>query len=269
MTNPGMPQRGYAAPLSPTGDASLYGAPPWHFMGRVATVYLRCDPDWIRAHVPPPLIPIVQPIVRVSVYDMSCDYGLGESFRTRHPEESSFREGGVSLFVEHEGVAGHYCAFIWCDNDAEIAVGREMYGWPQRYGQFAITRPPHRRDWRPGDVLVGRASRYGRQVFDLEMEIERSGDVDVGVPAFQNFYTMTALPSPEAGGGVTHTVVCTAMQDIRIDDLWAGRGRVVFHAPELAGLATAQPIGARLHDVAWAKPYGKVVHRAIVPVEGQ
>ena len=252
---------GYAAPLDPRGVASLYGPPPWHFMGRVITVYLRCDPAWIAAHVPPPLAPIAEPVLRVSVYDMACDYGLGEDFIAMRPEESSFREGGVSLFVTHRGVPGHYSAFIWCDNDAEIAVGREMYGWPQRYGQFAITKPPYRRAWRPGDKVIGRASRYGRPVFDLEMTVERPGDVDVGMPPFQSFYTMTALPSPEEGGGVTRTVVCTTMDTIRIDDLCSGSGRVTVHAPELQGLANAVPIGARMHDVAWAKPYGKIVHR--------
>ncbi len=260
--------RGFAAPLDPHGRASLYGPPPWHFMGRVITVFVQADPDWIRMHVPAPLKPVAAPIVRVSVYEISCDYGLGEAFIARHPEESTFHEGSVALYVEHEDVAGHYSPYIWCDNDAEIAVGREMYGWPQRLAQFAITRPPHRRSWRAGDVAVGRVSRYGRQLYDLEMTVARAGDVDVGVPGFRHFYTMTVLPSPEAGGGVTRTLVCTAMHDVRIDDVWSGSAQVHFHAPELAGLAGAKPIAARLHDVAWVKPYGKIVHRAVVAAEG-
>lgn len=264
----GLVPHGFAAPLDPHGRASLYGPPPWQFMGRVITVYLRADPQWIRAQVPAPLEPIDLPIVRVSVYENSCDYGLGEAFIARHPEESTFHEGSVALYARHEGVAGHYSPFIWCDNDAEIAVGREMYGWPQRLAQFAITRPPHRRSWRAGDVAVGRVSRYGRQLYDLEMTVERAGDVDVGVPGFQHFFTMTVLPGPEAGAGVSRTLVCTAMQDVRIDDVWSGRARAHFHAPELVALNDAQPIAARLHDVAWVKPYGRIVHRAIVPVAG-
>lgn len=256
--------RGFAAPLDPHGRASLYGAPPWHFAGRVITVVLRVDPAWIAAHVPAPLAPIAENILRVSVYDMSCDYGLGETFRVEHPEESCFREGGVSLFVQHGGVTGHYCAYIWCDNDAEIAIGREMYGWPQRYGQFAITPRPHCRAWQPGDRVVGRASRYGREVFDLEVTAERPSDLDLGLPAFENFYTMTALPSPEAGGGVARTVVCTKMEGIRIQDLWSGPAKIRFHAPELQALNEAKVVGGRMHEVAWAKPFGKIVHHEVV-----
>jgi len=257
--------RGYAAPLDPRGVSTLYGPPPWHFRGRLATVYLRCDPAWIAAQVPAPLKPAAGPIARLSIYDMECDYGLGPDFVARRPEEAQFREGGVSLFVEHDGLPGLWSAFIWCDNDSEIAVGREMYGWPQRLGQFTLTRKPFRRDWRPGDVMVGRCSRYGRPVYDLEVDVERAGDVDLALPAFADFYTMTALPSPEAGGGVTRTIVRTRMEDVKLEDIWSGRGAATVHVPELAGLANAEPLGARLHDVSWTKPYGRIVHRETVP----
>lgn len=257
--------KGYAAPLDPRGTASLYGPPPWHFHGRMLTVFLRADPAALAAHVPAPLVPYSQPIVRVSTYEMACDYGLGPQFAVRRPELAHFCETGVSLFVEHDGIRGNYCAFIWCDGDAEIAVGREMYGWPQVLGQMWLTRPPHGRSWRRGDEMASLVSRAGRPVLEVLATLEREGDLDLGLPPFLDFYTMTVLPSPERPE-LERRIVRTRMHDVQLDEPWSGSARIVFHAPELAWLANAQVLGARTNRIAWAKPYGIVIHREIAPL---
>ncbi|MFN0301885.1 MAG: acetoacetate decarboxylase family protein [Burkholderiales bacterium] len=264
---PNDPLRGFAAPLEPGGQASLYGPPPWRFHGRMLTVFLRADPREFAARIPAPLRGHTDPILRVSSYEMVCDYGFGPAFTARHPELAHFRETGVSLFVDHAGVGGHYCAFIWCDGDAEIAVGREMYGWPQVSGQMWLTRPPHGRSWRAGDEIASLVSRAGRPVLEILATLERPGDVDLGLPLFQDFYTMTVLPSPERPE-VERRITCTRMLDVQIDDAWSGSANIRFHAPELAWLEHAIVLGARTNLIAWTKPYGKVIHREVVPVGG-
>lgn len=256
--------RGYAAPLDPQGGASLYGPPPWHFHGRMLSVFLRADPKLLAAHVPSPLVPYAKPYVRVSTYEMVCDYGLGREFAVRRPELAHFCETGISLFVEHKGVRGNYCAFIWCDGDAEIAVGREMYGWPQVRGQMWLTRPPHGRSWRKGDEIASLVSRAGRTVLEILATVERKGDLDLELPPFLDFYTMTVLPSPERPEA-ERRIVRTRMQHVRLDGIWSGRASVKFHASELAWLANAEVLGARTNQVAWVKPYGAIVHRDNLP----
>jgi hypothetical protein len=256
--------RGYAAPLDPRGSASLYGPPPWHFNGRMLTAFLRASPEALAARIPPPLVPYAKPYVRVSTYEMVCDYGLGSDFAARRPELAHFCETAVSLFVEHEGVPGNYCAFIWCDSDAEIAVGREMYGWPQVMGKMWLTRPPHGRSWREGDEIATLVSRAGRAVLEVLARVERAGDLDLGLPPFLDFYTMTVLPSPERPE-IERRIVRTRMQDARFDGIWSGRATVKFHAPELDWLTNAEVLGARANQVAWTKPYGAVIHREILP----
>lgn len=255
---------GYAAPLDPQGRASLYGPPPWHFHGRMLTVFLRADAKAVAAHVPPPLAPYAKPYVRVSTYEMVCDYGLGSQFAARRPELAHFSETAVSLFVEHEGTRGNYCAFIWCDGDAEIAVGREMYGWPQLLGQIWLTRPPHGRAWREGDEIASLVSRAGRTVLEMLATVEREGDLELGLPPFLDFHTMSVLPSPERLE-VERRIVRTRMQDVRLTGIWSGRAAVKFHAPELAWLVAAEVLGARTNEVAWTKPYGTIVHRETFP----
>jgi acetoacetate decarboxylase len=256
--------RGFSAPLSPDGKASLYGPPPWRFHGRMLTVFLRADAHAFARHVPSPLAPYAQPIVRVSTYEMACDYGFGPGFAARRPELANFCETGVSLFVEHAGVRGNYCAFIWCDGDAEIAVGRELYGWPQVLGEMWLTRPPLGRSWRPGDEIASLVSRAGRPVLEILATIERSGDLALGLPPFLDFYTMTALPSPERPE-VERRIVRTRMLDVALEDPWSGSARVEFHAPELAWLQNAEILGARTNLIGWSKPFGEVVSREVVP----
>ncbi len=257
--------RGYAAPLNPGGDASLYGPPPWHFRGRMLTLFLRADPQAIAAHVPAPLAPYTKPYVRVSTYEMVCDYGLGADFAARRPELAHFCETGVSLFVEHGGLLGNYCAFIWCDGDAEISVGREMYGWPQLLGKMWLTRPPYGRTWRPGDEIASLVSRAGRTILETLATVERDGDLALDLPPFLDFYTMTVLPSPERAE-TERRIVRTRMQEMRQDGMWSGRASAKFHAPELAWLRDAEVLGARTNLVSWAKPYGTVIHREVNPV---
>ncbi len=167
--------------------------------------------------------------------------------------------------MEHAGIGGHYCAFIWCDGDAEIAVGREMYGWPQVTGQMWLTRPPHGRSWRAGDEIASLVSRAGRPVLEILATLERPGDLDLGLPLFQDFYTMTVLPSPERPEA-ERRITCTRMLDVQLDEPWSGRANIRFHAPELAWLEHATVLGARTNRIAWTKPYGKVIHREVVPV---
>jgi acetoacetate decarboxylase len=257
--------KGYAAPLDPKGIATLYGPPPWHFQGRMLTVFLRADPKDVSAHVPAPLVPFAQPYVRVSTYEMVCDYGFGAQFMARRPELAHFCETGVSLFVEHEGVRGNYCAFIWCDGDAEISIGREMYGWPQVLGKMWLTRPPHGRTWRPGDEIASLVSRAGRTVLEMLATLERAGDLDLGLPPFEEFYTMTVLPHPERAE-TERRITRTRMTDVRLDDLWSGKAAVRFHAPELDWLNRAEVLGARANHVTWKKPYGRVISREVKPL---
>jgi acetoacetate decarboxylase len=259
--------RGYAAPHDPTGRFSLYGPPPWRFHGRILSVFLGCDPEWLARMVPAPLLPYTPAIARLSIYELTCDYGLGDEFVATRPELANFREGGLSLYVTHHGRPGLWSAFIWCDNDAEIAVGRELYGWPQLSGQFAMTARPYRRSWRAGDTLTALASRHGRPLFELGLDVARRGDVDLALPPFNDFYTMRVIPGITAEEGVTRTLVCTRMSEISVEELWSGTGRIRIDCPELAPLATARVLGARTHDLAWTKPHGEVVHRDTLPLD--
>lgn len=252
--------RGFCSPLDPTGQAALYGPPPWRFRGRSLTVLARCEPGAIAALTPAPLAPMDGDLVRFTVHELVCDLGFGRAFADRHPERSRVREAVVAICARHEGVPGFYDPFLWCDSDAEIAVGREMFGWPQVGADLWLTPPDPVEGLRAGDALVGRVARLGRPVLDLEIAVTGPGDLPAAAPAFATFYTMRVIPDP-AGGPTIREVYASEMQDVRIGAPMRGEGRLSLQAPELAALRPREIVGARANAIAWTKHASRRIAR--------
>jgi acetoacetate decarboxylase len=245
-------QGGFSAPLDPSGEAALYGPPPWRFRGRSMTVVVQCDPQAVAALTPPPLTPIPGAPVRFTVHDLVCDIGLGPDFAACNPERTQVREAVVAIAATHQGRAGFYDPFLWCDSDAEIAVGREMFGWPQKAADIWMTPPDPIHGLRQGDRLTAKVARLGRPVFEIAIDLDGPGDLPGSVPAFTTFYTMRVLPDP-AGGPTTAQVYTSDMEEIAVHAPFAGQGLLSVHAPELAALRPAATGPARANAIAWTK----------------
>lgn len=252
--------RNFAAPHDPTGAASLYGPPPWRFVGRSLTVLAQCPREAVASLVPEPLMPAGDPIVRFSVHALQCDLGFGWAFAQDHPERSQFHEAVVGIAVRHGDAFGYWDPFLWCDSDAELAVGREMYGWPQRLGTIALTHPHPRHGWRIGESGTGLVSRLGRPVFEARVTIERQGDLTTTTPPFSEFFTERILPDPVTGTA-TRELFVSRMEDTQVDGVWSGTATLALHAPELQPLAPFTVLGGRLNTVSWTKNHARLVAR--------
>lgn len=239
--------------------AGLYGAPPWRFAGRSITVLARCDAAGIAALTPVPLAPWGDAVVRFSVHDLVCDLGRGWAWAQANPAESCFREAVIGIAVEHRGRIGFWDPFLWTDSDAEMAVGREFYGWPQRLGRIDMTPPHPLLGWRDGDLAAGRVSRLGAPAFDLSVRLEREGPPDVKQPPFEGFFLERILPDPVDAARL-HQVFFARMQDVTTQGIRSGPATLALHAPELAGLGAPQPLGGQVHAVSWTKALAEHVH---------
>ena len=256
--------RGFSLPQDSTGELALYGPPPWHFEGVSASIFLSYDSQRAAALVPPPLKLFGDPVARLSVHDLVCDYGLGEEFVQRNPDIALLGEAVVGFLVEHDGVVGQWCPYLWCTTDAEFAVGREFYGWSQQIGEMCLTRKPFR-GWRSGDAISGLVSRGNRAVFELEISLDNTGEDPREMFPTQStanhHYTQTALPDPVEPEIIRRRLYRTAMQDVEISDTWFGTGQVQIAAPELEFLVDSVPLGGRWSTISWTKPYpDQLVH---------
>lgn len=122
----------YAMPL--TNPA--YPPGPYRFIDReYVIISYRTDPEALRAVVPEPL-EIVDPVVKYEFIKMPDSTGFGD-----------YTESGQVIPVRFNGAEGVYVHAMYLDDDAPIAGGREIWGFPKK---LAFPKLVHE-----GEVIVG------------------------------------------------------------------------------------------------------------------
>jgi acetoacetate decarboxylase len=122
----------YAMPL--TNPAFPRG--PYRFTDReYVIITYRTDPAALAAVVPEPL-EIVEPVVKYEFIRMPNSTGFGD-----------YTESGQVIPVRFEGADGVYVHAMYLDDDAPIAGGRELWGFPKKLASPKIQHE--------GEVIVG------------------------------------------------------------------------------------------------------------------
>ena len=117
-------RRAFAMPL--TNPAFPPG--PYRFVNReFLIIAYRTDPEALRAVVPEPLT-IREPIVKYEFIRMPDSTGFGD-----------YTESGQVIPVEFEGVAGGYVHSMYLNDEAPIAGGRELWGFPKKLAAPSLT----------------------------------------------------------------------------------------------------------------------------------
>lgn len=131
--------RAFAMPL----NNPSYPPGPYRFYDReYFVITYRTDPERLRAVVPEPL-EIGEPLVKFEFIRLPDTTGFGE-----------FTECGQMIPVRFAGQTGTYVHSMFIDNEAPIAGGREIWGFPQKLAQTTLTHE--------SEVLSG--SLYGHSV---------------------------------------------------------------------------------------------------------
>ena len=98
-----------------------YPRGPYRFVNReYMIISYRTDPDSLRAVVPAPL-EIGDPIVKYEFIRMPDSTGFGD-----------YTESGQVIPVTLDGIAGGYVHSMYLNDDAPIAGGREIWGFPKK-----------------------------------------------------------------------------------------------------------------------------------------
>ncbi|MGY2048032.1 acetoacetate decarboxylase [Methylobacterium sp. JK268] len=115
--------------------------PPYRFYNREYLIiqYLT-DLEALREVVPEPL-EVMEPIVNYEFIRMADSTGFGD-----------YTESGQVIPVRFDGQPGSYVHAMYLDDDAPIAGGREIWGFPKKLAKPEIVHE--------GDVIVGRLN-YG------------------------------------------------------------------------------------------------------------
>ena len=117
MTEDEVKARAYAMPLT----SPAFPPGPYRFVNReFFIITYRTDPDVLRAVIPAPL-EFTQPLVKFEFIRMPDSTGFGD-----------YTESGQVIPVSFKGQAGGYVHAMFLDDEAPIAGGRELWGFPKK-----------------------------------------------------------------------------------------------------------------------------------------
>ena len=125
---------------------SCYPKGPYRFIDReYFIITYESDADAIREAVPEPLIPNTKNLVAFEWINMPDSSGFG-----------SYTESGCVIPCTYNGQECNYIVGMYLDDEAPIAAGREIWGFPKKYA--------HPKLMVEKDTLTGTLSYAGQQV---------------------------------------------------------------------------------------------------------
>jgi acetoacetate decarboxylase len=113
-----------ALPSMPAAGPS-YPFGPYRFVGREYFIIIyESDPAAVRAAVPEPLVPVPGATVFYEWIRMPDSSGFGD-----------YTESGVVIPCTYKDEPCNFTSQMYLDDDPPIAAGREIWGFPKKWGQ--------------------------------------------------------------------------------------------------------------------------------------
>lgn len=240
-----MTLRGFTAPLSPGGRASLVPYPPWHYVGDFLVIEYWAAPAAVAAVLPAGLAPHPDTGRCAAVFAdwQSCSGSGGELL---DPSRSQYKE----FFVVCNALLGDEevttCPYIWVDRDFALARGW-IQGFPKKLGSVWMTRhhgldTPADPGLRPGSTYGGTCAAGERRLAEGTVTLERvsaDGPTHNGPPLL-NVRHFARLEAGRHDEPAVHELVRARSRDRVASEIWEGSATLqLFEAPheELAALA--------------------------------
>jgi acetoacetate decarboxylase len=215
---------GSGTPITQRGRAISYRPPPWNMRGRTLALWYRlADPGEARRHVPAALQLPDDPIVRARFWDMAHDAG-GPLASDGAPVWTPFREAVVAFPVEHGLVIGDYPTYMYADEFAYTAFGREVMGWPVRDG--SITFDAAAGTPAAGTVITAQLSRHDRLLMQIELTL--TGELLPGDNRPPRWLASKVIPDVAHPRAAVAQLVATGPERIHHRDVWDATGTLVF-----------------------------------------
>ena len=136
-----MPEvRGFFAPRTATGKASLLPAPPWFYSGDLLTIEYRVDPNRVLELLPEPLELVDDDPGAVAFIWADWQSCGTDGAQLLDPVLGQYKEAFVVVRCAFEGRTFSRCVYIWVDRDFAVARGIHQ-GYPKKLGAIHMTRP--------------------------------------------------------------------------------------------------------------------------------
>lgn len=231
----------FAMPLS----SPSYPRGPFYFVNReYLTITYETDLDCLRAVVPEPL-EVTEPIVKFEFIRMPDSTGFGD-----------YSESGQVIPVRFKGQLGNYTHSMYLDDNAPIAAGREIWGFPKKLAKPALQVV--------NETLVGTLN-YGHLLIataTMGYKYETLDPASLQDSMLQPNYLIKIIPHVDGSVRICELVEYQ-LSNVTIKGAWKGPAQLaLFHhalAP-VASLPVKKIIGAVHVLTDLTLPYGRVVH---------
>ncbi|MCX7356421.1 MAG: acetoacetate decarboxylase [Alphaproteobacteria bacterium] len=196
-----------------------YPRGPYRFVDReYLIITYRTDPDALRAVVPEPL-ELREPLVKFEFIRMPDSTGFGD-----------YTESGQVIPVVHNGKPGGYVHAMYLDDEAPIAGGRELWGFPKKLAQPTLCVEK--------DVLVG-TLRYESALCATGTMGYKHRAMDAGpveTSMAEANYLLKVLPHVDGTPRICELVEYY-LDDVTLKGAWTGPAALALHAHAIANVA--------------------------------
>ena len=222
-----------------------YPRAPYRFVNReYVIISYRTDPAALEAVVPEPL-QVAEPIVKYEFIRMPDSTGFGD-----------YTESGQVIPVRFGDQAGVYVHSMYLDDDAPIAGGREIWGFPKKLASPKIVHE--------GDVIVATLHYGSRLCASGTMGYKhREADRAVVMKALSapNFL-LKIIPHVDGSPRILE-LVRYQLEDVTLKGAWTAPAALQLHQHVIADVARLPvlEVVSALHFVAdLTLGMGEVVH---------
>lgn len=231
----------YAMPL--TNPA--YPKGPYRFFNReYLIIQYRTDPAALARILPAPLV-APAPLVNYEFIRMPDSTGFGD-----------YTESGQVIPVTLDGQPGSYVHAMYLDDEAPIAGGREIWGFPKK-----LAHPEIRHD---GDVIVG-SLRYGSVTCAIgTMGFKHRAEPPARIMAALSApnYLLKIMPHVDGSPRICE-LVRFDLEDIVLKEAWSGPASLQLFdhvAADVARLPVLEVVSALHFTADLTLGMGHVVH---------
>lgn len=204
----------------------MYPRGPYEYLAVKALVLTyELDQALAREVVPEPLDLRDSPTCVLGVYDYDHVGGLG-----------AYEEFMVGVAAEFEGEPVTYTPYYILDNDAAIAVGREVWGIPKKEGTVTVTTD--------GAVAPGRVSRHGVDLAVVTVQTTESTDRHPFAGSTLRNVHWKRIPSASKDAPpAVNRLVTSVTRDIDVEVAYRGSGDVELFRSGADPIAAFEPDG--------------------------
>lgn len=160
---------------------------PYHCPGN-RTLYAvgRADEEVVRALLEPTPFEYVDNRFVASVTDfMNCD-------------KVPFMDAAIVVPVRYGELSGGHYVFEYENNDAAIAAGRELWGYPKKYADITLQHS--------GETVTGRVIREGQLIMEMICTLDSSIAIPQK-PGVTPHLNILAQPAPDGPGVLGRRII--------------------------------------------------------------